>query len=254
MNIYALIICVFVTLTLIGTAWSDDRTNGPQIAVLTDNPNSCREDHELIRKFQNNIVLISGKGANAGWHTTHGTLIEGCTTGLTAGHVLYDRFRNPLDSLTVIGRDSKRYKFTIRMVRQGPWRQTGAFKDEVALISFSSPLSRECRSIDVLAEDGGSAHDLVNKLSSWTIHLVQMNERGKLCAQECKIRVPDEGPYVAGTIEHNCATQGGSSGAPIIASKNGQHILIGVHTGPHSATPNANVFAPVNATIFERLR
>ena len=224
--------------------------------VDTDNRNPCREDDPLAIKYRNSVVYLSGQGPAGGYANTRGILIDHCSKLLTAAHVFFAKDQTtPLKNLSVISPSALKNEIDLKrpVLREGPWRATRLFKDEVALVDV--PRSRlQCAATTAIAEVA-DVRDAI-ETGKIDVYILKINDRHKICAQKCNSpRWLDDGLYEAGTMTHDCPTAEGDSGSPIFGKARGHNLdyLVGVHTGPHSALPKTNIFAPFSNEMFKAL-
>lgn len=226
--------------------------------VETGNTNHCDTNDSLVNKYKNNFVSISGLSKNGNYAITAGFLIDGCSKVMTTGHVFYEADqKTKLKDLQFYHHSTKTiYKLNNPVLREGPWKETTLYKDEVSYIETSRN-PKMCSSAPMLA-DSNEVKDL-STVDKMDFYILRLNEKKQLCAQKCKIlstgvqHVTAEA-YTQGSIEHDCNTKEGDSGSPVFAKTvKGGEYFVGMHTGPNPNKQKVNLFAPIGITLIRSL-
>lgn len=226
------------------------RESGSHWAAYTGNEDPCETDHPIVRAFESNMATIQGFGGDGRSLLGQAIWIASCQRLLTVGHNFYEKDqRTPLARpyFIVFGRWNSESLFkapvTARLV-EGPWQSTKRFSDEVATLYVrkpSGPCARENIISDITAD----------RLLQWSgesktkFYALLRTKEEKLCAQRCDVSRPADGKYGVGSVQHNCNTWPGLSGAPIFMTEDGYIFLVGLHVGPDPNRPDRNLFAPL---------
>lgn len=226
--------------------------------VETDNKNPCDPNDSLVKKYKNNFVRLGGSNKAGDVFGGTGFLIEGCRKILTVGHVFYEPDRKTkLDNMMYSTALSGKYAKIQSDAQEGPWKSSGLYKDEVTTVQISNHM-QSCQEPKILQNiDYVDLKDLAKKGIEFYI-LKSDSKRNVICAQKCNIttdalsKASSEQALAIGSVEHDCSTAGGNSGAPIFAKEKDRDYLVGLHTGG-SESAKKNTFSPVNKNILNSL-
>lgn len=226
-------------------------------AVWTANSNVCNPNDELVEKYKNNFVRLGGYAKDKKAYAAAGFLIDGCKKILTASHVIYEVDLS--EKLNPIGYAQAPFSnyanITRSEIKEGPWRTSGLYKDEVTTLQFTGAAVEGCQIVPIYKSK--SHRELIDAAKAGREFVIlKLDEvTGSLCVQKCNITTNGSvsRPGNVGSIEHDCRTVKGNSGSAVFVKEADGEYLVGVHTGGNENT-SVNTFSPVSWDILSSLR